>query len=92
MLAPPNSPARPDSIKIGAGMFSKSLLFDADLVQLKAEREAAQQSCEPGEHHNITPCIVPVGPASLTTSHCKIPPDHKLTSYCRPGEPCNVTL
>lgn len=52
---PSTSPERPASIKIGAGMFSRSMLFDADLVQLKADREAAQQSCEPGEHHNTTP-------------------------------------
>ncbi len=54
VVALPTSPAGLDSVKIGAGMFSRSLLFDADLVQLKAEREAAQQSCQPGEHHNIT--------------------------------------
>ena len=48
-VAPSTSTARPDSIKIGADMFSRSLLFDADLVKLKAEREAAQQSCEPGK-------------------------------------------
>ncbi len=55
MVAPSTSTAGPGTIKIGVGMFSRSLLFDADLVQLKAEREAAQQSCEPGEHHNFTP-------------------------------------
>jgi hypothetical protein len=49
VVAPPTSPAGPGTIKIGAGMFSRSLLFDADLVQLKAQREAAQQSCQPGE-------------------------------------------
>ncbi|KAA6424637.1 MAG: hypothetical protein FRX49_05305 [Trebouxia sp. A1-2] len=48
-VAPSTSTARPDSIKIGADMFSRSLLFDADLVKLKAEREAAQQSCEPDD-------------------------------------------
>ena len=54
VVAPPNSTAGLDSIRIGVDMFSRSLLFDADLVQLKAQREAAQQSCEPGEFHNIT--------------------------------------
>ncbi|KAL0040994.1 hypothetical protein WJX77_001558 [Trebouxia sp. C0004] len=46
VVAASASTAMPGTVKIGMGMFRRSLLFDADLVQLKAEREAAQQSCE----------------------------------------------
>ena len=36
-------------VKVGPGMFSRSLLFDTDLVTLKAQRQAAQQDYHPGQ-------------------------------------------
>jgi hypothetical protein len=54
VVAPSASTAVPGTIKVGAGMFSRSLLFDADLIKLKADREAAQQSYGHGKPCNIT--------------------------------------
>ena len=48
-VASPELPAgRAAHIAVQTDMFSKSLLFDTDLVQLKAARQAAQPNDEPG--------------------------------------------